>query len=111
PLMGDNRSLNDVFSLILRRALGNLTTSASGSLFLSDTAHPLGHVRVESVQAVEDPQAIFETVSLNDGSCVISEVTPGTYNVNFDGFVPDQPVVLTVAAAGRAGLSFVLEPA
>jgi len=111
PLMGDNQSLNDVFSLILHRALGNLSTSVGGTLFLSDTDHPLGKVRIELVQAVEDPQVILETISLNDGSFSVSQVPPGTYDVNFDGFVPNQPVQVTVSAAGLQGLSIILESA
>ncbi len=110
PLLGDNRSLVEVFGLIVQRAVSNLTTSVRGRLVLADTDHPVANVPVRLVRTV-DPPEILETVSLNDGSFLVSQVPPGDYDVTFEGFVASTPLRVTVESSSVSNITVMLEPA
>ena len=109
--LGDNRSLDDVFGLLLKQAFDAVTTSVRGQLFLRDFTRPLGNIRFELVDPSDDPQAVFSGVSLADGSFFVSAVAPGDYELRFDGFTPTAPVTVTVGDGDVNGINVILEPA
>lgn len=108
---GLNYSLADVFALEVTRAEAALSTSVTGRLFEGDTTHPLGNVSIFLLDASSGTEIGFEGEALTDGTFIIPEVEPGTYEVTFEGFVSATPIQITVGAQSVTGLSFVVTPA
>src|SRR5262249_50422965 len=105
---GYNYSLTDDFQLEVQKAHAQVTPSISGKLFLGDTSHPLGNVPVRLFDS--DTNQAVDTVSLTDGSYIVSNVPAGIYQVTFGGFVTAQPTTITIGSSSLQGVNYTLAP-
>jgi hypothetical protein len=102
PADGLNYSLDDVYALIVNDALAHVGPSVSGKLFLGDAGHPLTGVEIRLDDPVGDQS--YEGVARTDGSFVIPQVAPGTYDLTVDGFTLTGTSQVTVGTGGVTGL-------
>jgi hypothetical protein len=108
PSAGLNTSLTDVYNLFLQSTLASVTQSITGQLFLGDTSHPLSNVEIDLTDSAQT--MAFSAISRTDGTFVFPELSPGTYNVSFQGFVNTGPTELTVGTGSLSGVQLFAAP-
>ena len=107
-------SESTVFSYAIHGSLEEATASATGIVYLGDTDHPLAGAEIILTNEAIDPSGnttgtASGGVSNPDGSFIVDDLPPGTYNVEVDGYLLPNPVQVTVPTTGAAtGLSIVV---
>jgi protocatechuate 3,4-dioxygenase beta subunit len=80
----------------------------TGTVSVGDATHPLASAAM-TLTDTADPTVVFSTTSWHDGRFAFAGVTPGTYNLAVDNYLPR--VAQTVVVAPTAlGLAVVVQP-
>ena len=103
-------SESTVFSYALHASLDQATASATGTVYLGDTSHPLSGATILLSNATTGTAS--GNVTNPDGTFAVDGLPPGTYNVQVPGYLVPGPLQVTVPASGAAsGLSIVVAAA
>src|SRR5262249_36376140 len=97
PSLGINYSPRDVFALEAHKAQSTLSPSVSGRLFVNDTSHVLSNAAITLFDSSQNTAA--GTSSLTDGSFLLPQIPPGTYQVRLDGYVSAAPLIVTIGSS------------
>jgi Carboxypeptidase regulatory-like domain/CARDB len=102
-----NYSLMDNYEFEIEKAEGLLSPTVTGTVYLGDTNHPAGSVPIDLV----DPTTgnAYSTISLTDGTFVIPDVPPATYDVTFGNDMETTPSTLVVGSS-PVTTQFVVSP-
>jgi hypothetical protein len=102
--------VQDVLSFAFDQLLQQASANVFGTLYLSDTNHPLAEAALTFADASGGTNG-GGAVSTHSGAFSAAGVPPGTYTVSVPGYYSPSPATITVPASGTlTGLSIVVQP-
>ena len=111
PELGPNNDVDNLLALELRKAEAAIGTSISGELFARSFSIDIAGVVVDALNTTTNED--FSTFTLNDGTFIFEDLTPGLYEFSIPDVLltPDTQLPLDLQS-GEAftGLTLELEP-
>ena len=101
-LVNEAEALDFLVSKEIATAAG---APVSGTVYVGDTAHPLGNVAL----SLSGPGGVFDATNWYDGRFNFWDVPPGSYQLAVDGYLPRPAQTVTVAPAAT-GLAVITAP-